>query len=571
MHGATPTPTVTHTLTKPPLGGSLMCGSLALNVLGLAMPLVMLQIFDRIIPNASEATLFFFLIGLCCVALGELILRVARIFIVADIGRRFETSLSDATFSHVLRSVPSDHEKSTLGQHFERFGAIAQLRETYAGQGRLLVVDLPFTVIFVAMIWFIGGSLVIIPLGVLAVIFVAATVMRWHQARVLETRKLVDGRRYSFLIEFLAQIATAKTNRSEPQMLRRYEMLIAQSLAASRKIIWFSGVSQSVGAILGQAAVAAMGLYGAWCVVTGLIGVGELAACMLLNGRITQPMLRLLGVMMQGESATIARGKLTELAATPVQRAIAEPAPLKGGLRLCDLALAHPRAGQDQPEGLTADIAPGARVLLADGGGGAATALLRYILAEQAPARGIVRIDGAPPVLHAANRGVGGIVVLESRPIILRGSIFENLTLFGAVRDVSLAMQLCGDIGIDADVRKLPDGYQTILGPESGVRSEGFLQRVALVRALAMTPRLLLFNRATSSLDCDAARLAVQALDRHAGAGTVLYATEDPEIGALSQTTVSLAPMTRAAAIRDWDEDLRRDQDMAALLQKAPA
>ncbi|WP_238547687.1 ABC transporter transmembrane domain-containing protein [Meridianimarinicoccus roseus] len=548
----------------PRLGVTVLAGSLALNILALALPLVMLQIFDRVIPFSAHATLGVFLVCLIAVALAEFCLRVCRIVLVGHAGTRYETELSDAACRKMLDTVPRDHERDGIGVHFERFGAVAQLREHYAGQGRLLVIDLPFTMIFVAMIGLIGGILIAVPLMILAVIFCVTLVMKRRQSRVLEQRKVVDGRRYSFLIEFLSQIATVKANLMEQQMLRRYELLIRQSAAASRAIISLSGLSQSLGAVLGQASVAAMGLCGAWLVLAGQLGVGELAACMLLNGRTTQPLLKLLGVMMQGESVVQARNRLAELDAMPMRPRIAPESPLRGAITLRDLGFSHPKSGAILFQGVNADIAPGQCVRIEGTDGGGRASLMRMILAEQAPSVGVVRVDGLPPIQAIGHRGPGGIGFVDQVPVAFRGTILDNILLFGTVPDRDGSMEICDRLGLDAEVRAMPLGYQTIIGPDAGPQSRGFLQKVGLARALVMRPRILLLNHATSAMDDPAANRAADLLAEFAGTTTILLASTQPQISALAESALALKRRSEDA-YAVWDED--RAVDAAARRQ----
>ncbi len=559
--------------TAPPPGLAVLAGSFALNVLALAMPLAMLQIFDRIIPFQSSGTLMVFLMGLVVVTGLEFVLRVARIVLLGHAGAAFEADLGCRVLDHTLNSVPRDHERNTAGTHFDRFGAVARLREHHAGQGRLLAIDLPFTVIFVGLIGLIGGWLVLVPLCLLAVIALAGAVMRAVQAGLLERRSSVDSRRYSFLIEFLSQIATVKSGRMEEQMLRRYEMLHAQSIDASRRIIALAGASQTFGAALGQVAVAAMGLSGAYFVIAGAIGIGDLAACMLLNGRTTQPMLKLLSLMSQQEGKRQAQAKIGEISATPLRRLKRKPpAPLQGAIALRNVAFRHPTSGTVLFEGLTADMAPSEKVALRSGDAGGRSSLMRMILAEQAPSEGQIRLDGFPAHVFGEARGPGGIAILDQDPVIFRGTILDNITLFGSIGPRERALAISESMGLDIDIRALPLGYQTPLGTGGGMHSMGFLQRVCIARVLCLGPRLLLFNNAASALDRPAATRAARAISDHAGDATMVLVAAQPDLQALATRDLWLSRPGASRATRDaWDADSAAEQFEAETLRRLRA
>lgn len=546
----------------PGQGLPVWIGTFALNLLALAMPLAMLQIFDRIIPFQASGTLLVFFIGLVIVTLMEFALRRARIVLLGHSGSAFEIALADRVLVHTLNTVPRAYERDTAGTHFDRFGAIAQLREHHAGQGRLLAIDLPFTLIFIGLIALIGGWLVLVPLALLAVIAVTGLITRTVQGGLLDRRKSVDSRRFSFLIEFLSQIATVKSCRMEGQMLRRYEMLHKQSIDASRRIIALAGASQTAGAVLGQLAVAAMGLCGAFFVIKGAIGIGDLAACMLLNGRTTQPLLKLLGMISQQEGTRQARGKIGEIAAMPRRAAPPEvPRTLTGAISFHDVALRHPTSGVTLFENLSTDVAPGERIVLRSGDGGGRSSLMRMILAEQAPARGGVFIDGAPAHSYARARGPGGVVILEQDPAIFRGTILENITLFGAAGPRDRALALSEAIGLDVDIRALPLGYQTAVGTGGGRYSRGFLQRICIARALCMKPKILLFNNAASALDAAAAGQVARAIDRHAAHATILMVSAQQALVGLARREIRLdIAHGQGASVAAWDADLAAER-----------
>lgn len=546
-------------LRPPRLGPCVVTAALALNLLALAMPLVTLQIFDRVIPNEARATLLILFLALCLVAACEFALRVAQVHLAGRTGADYECALARGVMDHVLNAVPRDFERQTTGAHLERFGAIAQLREHAAGQGRLLAVDLPFTVIFVAMIAVIGGWLALVPVVILATLAISGLVSRSWQADVLQQRKVVDGRRYSFLIEFLGAIATIKSNRMESQMTRRYELLNRQSVDASRNLIRVSAVTQAFGAVVGQVAVAAMGLAGAVLVIENAIGIGDLAACMMLNGRTTQPMLKLMGMLGQGESVGQARRRISDLAAVPRRPRIAQPAEWEGRVTLDRVGLAHPVSGVVLFDGLCAEVAPGEGLRLTGRDGAGRTSLMRLVLGEQAPTSGAVLIDGIPAHRMSAARGSFGIVYLHRDPVILRGTVMENLTLFGQVTDRDAILDAASETGLADEVRALPYGFQTDMADGGGKVSKGFLQLIALTRALGLAPRVLLVNHATSAMDRGTLQRAATCLENRLGTAALLLATDQAELGALAAKELRIeAPRTRAA-VREWNADLAED------------
>ena len=295
------------------LGGGVLIASVALNTLALVMPLVILLVFDRVIPNHSLDTLHVLSVMLVVVVLMELILRRARSVLLGWSAARAARSGQRRFVDKVLSANTRDFAREEAAVYLQRFAALARIRDHNAGDGQTLAVDMPFTLLFMAMIALIGGALVLVPLVTLLLLVAYSVSMRRVQRHLFDRRKTLDARRYAFLSEVIGQILTVKSNSMERQMTRRFEALQDQSAQTSGRLIGFSGFTQSYGAVIAQLSVAAMGLLGAKLVIDGQIGLAELAACMLLNGRVTQPLTRMMGYRVQLESVETAKSTLAEM------------------------------------------------------------------------------------------------------------------------------------------------------------------------------------------------------------------------------------------------------------------
>ncbi len=520
---------------RPRLGLPVLLGSLGINTLALALPLVLLQIFDRVIPFQSHETLMVLFLGLLAALALDFVLKLCRLTIIGAEGETFERSLARRSVACMLGADPAAFEGARAGVHLDRDDAITALREFYAGQARLLKIDLPFTLGFVAMIYLIGGWLVLVPVACVCVLLVFRLILRSLQAPVLRARSSVDERRYSFLSELLFQIVTVKGYGMETQLLRRYEVLQAASAAASRRLMLVTQFSHAFGAVFSQAAVAAMGLAGAWLAIAGHIGTAELAACMLLNGRTVQPMLKMLGFWVQVETSGESRRKLLDLFETP-QRPDCGFVRVIGALVLDDVVVRHD--ARVLATGVCANVAPGGCLAITGADGTGKTTLMRMILGEIGDGAGIT-LDGRAPAAMAASRGHRGIVYVDRNPVIFEGTIRENLSLFGDADAIDRALAAAARIGLDEDICRLPHGYDTMLYGDATM-TRGWLQRIAIARAFALEPRILILNDANTSLDHGADAAVLRELARLRGEVTLVLGTARPSWIALADRIVDL-------------------------------
>ena len=560
-------------MARPPrLGASVILSSLCINLLALALPMVVLQVFDRVIPFEAYETLSLLFIGLCVVAVLDFALKWARLVLLGHAGEKFELDLSERFISRSLNADPAAYDKTSTGDHFERLNALTQLRDYYCGQGRLSAIDLPFSAIFIIMIALIGGWLVLVPLAGLALLFGFKAVLQQAQAPVFEKRKTLDGRRYSFLIECLSQILTVKADTMGPQLLRRYEVLQDQSVKISEKLIRLSGLSQSFGALFSQASVAAMGLFGAFLVIHGQIGVAELAACMLLNGRTVQPLLKMLSHWAQSESVGSALARIEEIGNLPQRETFGiRKNDVRGQLTFEDVSAApggdHKRAFSD----VSFNLEAGAVLGIIGDEGAARDAMMRMILSEEEPETGQIRIDGNPVRFYSEARGPGGIVYLDQNPVMFSGTLLENISCFGEGDAIERSLRISKELGLEKTVHRMPMGYSTTLGPTGEIASNlALMQTIALVRALTLTPALLLFNNAASAMDDSAVSRLAECLRALKGKTSLLIASEHRQLSALADQTVLLAGQ-RQQDFSLWDEDAEADAIVATQTRKRSA
>ncbi len=546
-----------------PVGFPVLLATLGLSLLALALPLVLLQVFDRVIPNNSHATLDVLFLGLLVVLVLDFAFKVCRSVILGAQGQAYEVALTRAAVGRILQADPEVFGQGRAGSHVDRQEAIATLRDFGSGQARLLHIDIPFTCLFIGMIHLIGGWLVLVPLGCVAALLIFRAVMRRAQAPALGERRAVNERRYSFLHEFLSQIVTVKALGMEQQMLRRYELLQDQSVEANRKLTIVAQVSQSFGAVLSQAAVAAMALLGGYLAMVGTIGIAELAACMLLNGRTIQPMLKLLGIWVQVEAVGESRRQLSDLFEMPQRTARRPSLPMRGAIALRDIRVPMDEGGTTAA--LSLDLAPGETLAIPDGDGVARAALFQILLGERAPVSGEALLDDLPVRTTLEARGRDALVYVDSQPVIFDGSILENLSLFGdgmAQKDVRTVARA---IGLEDDIHLLPLGYDTHLSSQTGL-TKGWLQRISLTRALALKPRVLLLDEPNTALDHRSESAILAQLRLLKGTTTMVIASPRPSWLALADHTLYLA--APRPDVEEWRAALTENDDDPVLDQR---
>ncbi len=517
----------------PAHGAAAWLGSFALNVLGLALPIVILQVYDRILPYQATDTLTLLVVGLVVVLMIDGVLRVARGAITGWNSARFEHLASCRALDRLLAEPVGAFEQVSPGVHLDRLSAINVLRDYHAGQARLLFLDFPFITLFLGLIYFIAGWLVLVPVGLFIVLGLVAGLVGIALRRALEERAGLDDRRYSFVIEVLGGLSTIKLLGVEPLMQRRYERLQESTAGASHAVTQISNLAQSVGWLFSNLTMVSVAAGGAVIVMEGGLSIGGLAASTLLAGRAVQPVLRALGLWSQYQSITIARARVAKIFETPAE------APqegltcdgLEGAVRLEGLSFSY--GGEEAPlfENLNLEVSPGEVIGISGQSGSGKTTFLMLIMGLLQPSKGKVEIDAVDMARldpYALRRH---IAFLPQTGTLFKGSILDNLTLFQGASAVTPALEAAQIVGIDDTIRHLPEGYEMQVG--DGASTEiptGLRQGIAMARALARRPRIILFDEANGGLDEASDARLKKALAALKGRATIIMVSHRPSL-----------------------------------------
>jgi ATP-binding cassette subfamily C protein LapB len=528
----------------PAHGAATWLGSLALNVLGLALPIVILQVYDRILPYQATHTLTLLVVGLVVVLMMDGLLRVARGAITGWNAARFEHLASCRALDRLLAEPVGAFERVSPGAHLDRLSAINVLRDYHAGQARLLFLDLPFITLFLGLIYFIAGWLVLVPIGLFIVLGLLAGVVGMALRRALEARAGLDDRRYSFVIEVLSGLSTIKLLGVEPLMQRRYERLQESTAGASHAVTLISNMAQSIGWLFSNLTMVSVAAGAAVIVMQGGLSIGGLAASTLLAGRAVQPILRALGLWSQYQSITIARNRVAQIFETPAE------APqdgltcegLEGAIRIDGIGFSY--GGEDAAlfEDLNLEVAPGEVIGVSGQSGAGKTTLLMLIMGLLQPNKGVVEIDGVDMARLDPYALRQHIAFLPQTGTLFKGSILDNLTLFQGASAVTPALEAAQIVGIDETIRHLPEGYEMQVG--DGAAAEiptGLRQGIAMARALARRPRIILFDEANGGLDEAGDARLKKALAALKGKATIIMVSHRPSLLQLADRRYDLS------------------------------
>lgn len=482
---------------------ALLVAALVINLLSLALPITLLQVYDRVLPHNSIPTLTLLVLGVMGALMLEAVLRLGRAYISSLSAAKFEHDSAQKAVGHLLAASLTDYDRTAPGLHLQRLNSLNMLRDFYSGQAIGAIVDLPFIVLFLALIAVIGGELVIVPLGILVAFFLTAMVLGGQLRKALDARSQSDERRYNFIIETLTGIHTIKSMAMENLMIRRHEQLQTQCASDDLVAARSAHAAVNASATFSMLTMVLVASIGSVLVIGGNLTVGGLAACTMLAGRSIQPLQRAMSLWTQFQNIRVARQRVNELFEIEEEdKAGAADMPLLDGkIELLNVAFSH-ADGKKIFENLDLVIEPGDSVAITGDNGTGKTTLLWLLMGALRPDRGEILLDGKKPADYTAESTRRQIAYLPQHGVMFKGTILENITGFRKEIGVERVIEIARRLGLDDIVMRMPQGYDTEVGGQaSETLPRGVKQRIAVARALIDYPRIVLFDEANSSLD----------------------------------------------------------------------
>jgi ATP-binding cassette subfamily C protein LapB len=527
--------------TRPRHFKLLVASSLALNILALALPLMTMQIYDRVLSNHAEDTLMMLSVGVVAAACAEFVLRTCRSIVVGMNGAAFEHEAATQALMHLLEAEPRASSHATSATLAQDIGATARLKDYYGGQMMVtLMVDAPFMAVFLGLVAYLAHWLALVQLLVL----LAFSSVMWKQGKALrkliDKRDLQDNARYSFITQALQVIHTVKALCLESVTARHFEEVQRDSAQVNYDLACLQGHAGSLSYSSAQVMTVTVVCVGAPLAVWGYLTSGTLIACVLLSGQIMQTLQRGLSLWFRFQDIGLAKERLQGLLTLPRRNylTLEQTGASHGAIRLDQVRFAY--GDKAVIDGAHGDIAPGDTVALCGQPGSGKTTLLELMAGIYAPDRGRIQLSNMEVSRLPMEERARYVAYLPMRGMILRGSVMDNLTGFDP-RHRAEARLVADKLGIEEAVSLLPSGYDTPLeGLSTDVIPPGLKQRISMARALLFKPRLILFDNADHGMDRDSYSRIFDLLARLKGKATLVLVSEDRNIMSLADRVLEI-------------------------------
>lgn len=511
-----------------PIYSEVMVASLTINLFALVMPLFTMNVYDRVVPNRVMETLWALAIGVFIVLLFDLLIRSLRGYFVDVAGKRMDLILSATIFERVMgmRMAARPASVGAFASNLQEFEAF---REFLTSATITTLVDLPFVLLFVAAIFWIGGPMGWVVVLAIPLVLAVSLILQRPIAALVQASYRYAAQRQATLVETLVGMETIKVVGAAGPMQRRWEDVIGELGALGLRSRLLSMAAVNFSAFVQQVANIALIIVGVYLMTDDRLSVGALVACSLLGGRALAPLGQVAQLLTRYHQCRTALNSLDGMMNLPVEREagatfLVRP-PLRGGIEFRDVTFRYPGSSLDALSKVSFRIEPGERVGVLGKVGSGKTTLEKLILGLYQPDSGSVLLDGTElrqldP--DAVRRDIGHV---PQDIVLFYGSLRENITYGAPFADDAAVLRAAQIGGVGDFVNRLPEGYNRMVGERGEGLSGGQRQAVAIARAELLQPPLLLLDEPTSAMDSGSEEMFKKRLEAVLPGRTLLLVT----------------------------------------------
>ncbi len=502
--------------------------ALLVNLFALASSVFSMIVYDRVIPNNATDTLIALLIGVTIIFISDFVIRTVRGYFLDLASSKADASIADSLFEQVLDAQMHTRRGSTgaLASTMKEFESI---RDFLTSATLTTFIDIPFAILFLVVIWLIGGPMVYVPMVAIPVMLLAGLLVQ-PQLKKLTQESQQDGHhKHAILVETLSGLETIKSLGAGALMRRRWQEAVVHQSLVGLKSRMLAQLATNVANTSQQFVQVAVVSVGAFLVRDGQLGFGAIIACTILSGRAIAPIAQITQLLTRMNQTTVSYRALSQLMNQEREhehgKVYMSRPDFKGSIEFRNVTFTYPGASKPTLDGVSFLINPGEKVAIVGKVGSGKTTVSKLILGLYKPDSGTVLMDGVDvrQIDPADLRRELGVVLQEVW--LIGGTVKQNIALGGNYPTDEEILRAAQISGVDEFVRQHPEGYGLRLGERGEGLSGGQRQAIAIARALLSKPKILLFDEATSAMDIGSETALLQRLTKEIGDSTFVTIT----------------------------------------------
>ncbi|MDD6088423.1 MAG: type I secretion system permease/ATPase [Desulfovibrionaceae bacterium] len=494
-----------------PIYRHVLFASFVVNLISVATSLFVMNVYDRVIPNNAYETLWVLAVGVMLAFVFDWILRAMRTYFVDVAGRNADVVLSSRLISKVL-TMRMDSRPESTGALVSNIREFETLREFFSSTLFISCIDVPFIVIFLALMFWIGGFLAFLPLICMVILLIVSFIIQSAARRNAEKSYRHNMQKNALLVEMVNGLESLKGAMAESRMQRLWEAVVGVSAEAAAESRRYNARAVQFATFMTQMTSVGMIVWGVYLIGAGEMSLGGLIGCNILVGRTMAPIMQLATMMTRLQNSRVslkALNLLMDLPSENQEQNCMDFGDLKCEYALSRVSLTYP--GQQVPSlrDISLRIRPGEKIGVIGKMGSGKSSLGKLLMGLYAPTEGQILFGGVDIGQLAVSDLRSHIGYMPQDVMLFYGSVLDNISFGDPMVNDHLVMRAAEIAGVMDIVRRSPAGFGTQVGEQGRNLSGGQRQAVGLARAVLHDPDILILDEPTGNMDTDS-ELGVQ-------------------------------------------------------------
>lgn len=530
--------------------------SFFINVFAIASSLFVMNVYDRVVPNNAMDTLTVLAIGILVVFSFDFLMKMLRGYFIDIASKKSDVILSSNIFEQMM-GIRMESRPESVGNFANNMQQFDAFRDFFTSTTISALIDLPFIIFFVIIIYMLGGYVAIVPVLAIPIVILAGLIIQKPLDKAVKESYRYSGQKHAMLIESLAGVETIKSLSAESPLQRKWEHAVGMGAKLGTKVRGLSLTAISFSVFIQQVAGVVVVILGVNKISEGEMTMGALIACTILTGRALAPLSQIAGLMTRYQQSMAALQSLDNVMKMPTDRLrgktpLHRPV-LTGDIEFRDVTFKYPRQAVPALSNVTFHITAGEKVGIIGRIGSGKTTIEKLILGLYSAKEGTVLMDGTEITqLDPASmrRNIGYV---PQDLILFYGSVKENITYGAPFADDASILRAAKIAGVTDFVSKHPQGFDMPVGERGEKLSGGQRQSIAIARAMILDPPILILDEPTNMMDNRTEELFKGQLLEHAKEKTLVIVTHK---GSLLSLVDRLILMDGGRVIADGPRDL---------------